>query len=365
MVVSGYYGFGNAGDELILGVLCHALAGHRVTVLSADPARTAREFGVAAVRRFDIAAIWRTLAQTDLLVSGGGGLLQDATGPASVPYYLGVIGMARARGCRVMIYAQGIGPIRKRWARAGLSLLRGAAAATVRDPESREMLLRAGVRDVEVTADAALCLPRPARAGGLPPELRALGIEAGTPVVALAPRPYGPPGFAARLAAGIGQSVAQTGARVLLVPMQRQEDTGACLDLHARLGAAAMLLPSDVPPQRYPEVFAACDAVLGMRLHALILAALGRVPAVGLSYDPKIRAFAQGLVPDIADLPLDSPADAIAAAVVQRLAPDAERTARLDRQVGDLQRLASRNNEILKDLLAAVPQPTSARRPSS
>ncbi len=363
MVVSGYYGFGNAGDELILGVLCQALAGHRVTVLSADPARTIRDFGVAAVRRFDMAGIWRVLARADLLVSGGGGLLQDATGPASVPYYLGVIGMARARGCRVMIYAQGIGPIHKAWARAGLALLRGVSAATVRDPESREMLQRAGVRGVEVTADAALCLPQPAPAG-MPPELRALGIEAGTPLLALAPRPYGAPGFSTRLAAAISQSVARTGARVLLVPMQRQEDTGACLELHAHLGKSAMLLPAEVPPQRYPAVFAACAAVLGMRLHALILAALGRVPAVGLSYDPKISAFAQGLAPDIADLHLDSPADTIAAAVVERLRPDPERSARLDRQVGDLQRLAGRNNAILRDLLGARPQPRQARRPS-
>lgn len=350
-MVSGYYGFGNAGDELILSVICEALAGHEVTVLSADPEGTAREFGVAAVRRFDLAGIWRALGRADLLVSGGGGLLQDATGPGSVPYYLGVIGMARTRGLRVMIYAQGVGPIRKRWARAALALLRGVAAATVRDPESRELLQRAGVRVIEVTADAALALPVPPRAG-VPPELRALGLDGASGVIGLAPRPYGGAGFVDRLAQAVGQVAARTGARVLLVPMQRQEDTGACLELHERLGPVAVLLPADVAPRRFPAIFAACRTVVGMRLHALILAALGRVPSVGLGYDPKIRAFAQSLQPDVSDLPLDSSLDRMAAAIAERLQADSERDARLDQAVGELQRLAARNNEVLRALLA-------------
>jgi polysaccharide pyruvyl transferase CsaB len=356
VVVSGYYGFGNAGDELILGVLCRALVGHQVTVLSADPEATAREHAVDAVPRMEPRAILGALSRADLLISGGGGLLQDASGPWTVPYYLGVVAVARAMGRRVMVYAQGIGPLRAPWARAGVRLLRGAAAVTVRDPESREMLQRAGVRGVQLTADAALCLEAPARDGGLPPELAALGVDPGRPILAVAPRPYGAAEFSAGLAAAVDAVAARTGAQVVLVAMQRREDSVACRALAGLLASGAVMLPSEVSPTRYPEVFTAFDAVVGMRLHALILAALARIPAVGLSYDPKIRAFAQGLHPDIADLPLDSPPDAISAAVVERMATADARRPVLDHAVSDLQALAAQNNTILGRLLASLPE---------
>ncbi len=354
-MVSGYYGFGNAGDELILGVLCEVLAGHRVTVLSADPAATRRLHGVEAVPRLSVGGVLRALAGADLLVSGGGGLLQDHTGPGSVPYYLGIILAARLLGCRVLIYAQGIGPLRRRWSRASLGLLRGVAGASVRDPESAEILNRFGVRGVEVTADAALCLPRPPRvAPEEVPELAGLARGAG-PVLAVAPRPYGGAGFTRDLALAVDEAVERDGARVVLVPMQRREDVVACQALRATMRHAALLLPAEIPARRYPALFGSFDVVLGMRLHALILAALARVPGVGLSYDPKISAFVQALGPDLVDLPLNSAPERIRGALLERLAQAPDRQEALDAAVRRLQGVAQRNNLLLRSLLPPAP----------
>jgi len=335
---------------LILGVLCRTLAGHDVTVLSADPAQTQAEHGVAAIPRRDPLAVLGALARTDLLVSGGGGLLQDATGPASVPYYLGIVAAARLLRRPVMVYAQGIGPLRAGWARAALRVLRGARAVTVRDAESAQLLQRAGVRDVEVTADAVLSLPRPDPAG-VPEELRAAGIGPGETVLALAPRPYGGEVFTAGLAAAADGLAGALSARVVLVPMQRREDTPACERIAAAMRCPAIVLHQRLPAARYPALFAGFHAVLGMRLHALVLAALCRVPAVGLSYDPKIDAFLRGLGPAGAEMGLDAAPAALAARVRAFFPPSAERAAALDAAVSRLQTLARRNDARLLALL--------------
>lgn len=354
VVVSGYYGFGNAGDEVILSALLRALEGHDVTVLSHAPAATRAEHAVGAVARFSLLAVARAIASSDLLVSGGGGLLQDATGPASVPYYLAVILLAAALRKPIMIYAQGIGPLRRAWARQGLRVLRLASAITVRDAESAELLRVAGVPAslVEVTADAALALPPPCPvAGVVPRELAELGLHSGERVVAIAPRPYGDERFVAKLAASADALAERADARVILVPMQLPEDLLVCEQIAAAMRSPAPILRKRPAPARYTEVFAGFELVVGMRLHALILAALARAAAVGLSYDPKIDAFLEGLGTPQFDLPLDAGEAVVVDAGLLALAAARSAPGAVQERVARLRQAAGRNNAVLLGLL--------------
>jgi Uncharacterized conserved protein len=91
--VAGYYGFKNAGDEAILEAIARELKarGHQVLALSGDPRCTREEHGIRAAHRLNPLA----LLQADLWLLGGGGLLQDATSPLSLLYYLSVLRLAR------------------------------------------------------------------------------------------------------------------------------------------------------------------------------------------------------------------------------------------------------------------------------
>ena len=151
VVISGYYGFYNSGDEAMLYAMLQALRktvpGLEVTVLSRDPGFTAREFGVHSISRVNIRQVYQELHKADLLISGGGGLLQDATGPNSIIYYLGVVSMARFLWKPVFFYAQGIGPVRTNLGRFLIRLVvNRVSTITVRDPDSRDELVSIGVK---------------------------------------------------------------------------------------------------------------------------------------------------------------------------------------------------------------------------
>ncbi len=92
ILISGYYGFNNIGDESILRTvidnLREKLKDIDITVLSQDPAQTSEKYGVKAARRMSLWDILRCVWRCDLLLSGGGSLLQDATSGRSILYYL-------------------------------------------------------------------------------------------------------------------------------------------------------------------------------------------------------------------------------------------------------------------------------------
>ena len=114
ILISGYYGFDNIGDESILRTLVTSLRERipncSLTVLSHDPAATREKYGVEAVERMSPLAIARAVRRCDMLISGGGSLLQDVTSSKSLHYYLAIIRFAQLLGKKVLIYSQGIGP---------------------------------------------------------------------------------------------------------------------------------------------------------------------------------------------------------------------------------------------------------------
>ena len=125
IVLSGYYGFHNLGDEAVLAATVQELRRLRpdaeITVLSASPGETRRVHGVESVPRAAPGAVLAALRGADLLLCGGGSLFQDATSWRSPWYYLAVLGAGRRLARRTAVYAQGLEPPRRRLVRAGIA----------------------------------------------------------------------------------------------------------------------------------------------------------------------------------------------------------------------------------------------------
>ena len=137
--ISGYYGFSNFGDEAILDVLVEYLKSKNadITIFSKNPIQTATKHRVKCVKTFDFLSVMKNIKDSDVLFSGGGSLLQDKTSLKSLLYYLFVIYYALKQKKQVVIFAQGIGPIKNPVAKfVTAQILKKCDIVTVRDDAS-------------------------------------------------------------------------------------------------------------------------------------------------------------------------------------------------------------------------------------
>jgi polysaccharide pyruvyl transferase CsaB len=292
IVVSGYFGHGNTGDEALLAGMLAAMRAVEpaleAVVISGDPLETRRSHGVEAVPRTRLAAIWYALRDADGLISGGGGLLQDRTSARPVAYYAGVMALARLARRPYVVHAQGLGPIRRRPNRVLAAMgLRGAVHVSLRDADSIALARELGVRRaLEFVPDPAIML-QPARGDGRQ--------------VVLAVRSWAdrldhllPIREAVRVLA--------TDHRILALPMHEPMDREPSEIVVDGIPGAAVVPPETSLHERLALIGSA-SLVIGMRLHALVLAAAAGVPGVAISYDPKVDAFASRVgMPIPADL---------------------------------------------------------------
>jgi len=356
-LISGYYGFGNLGDEALLAVIVDQLRARwpaaAIDVLSNDPPATARTYGVEATARAAPAAVRHAIERADVLLSGGGGLLQNVTSLRSLLYYAGIIRTAIRAGKKTMIFAQSIGPL-DFWGRAMVrQFCRGVDRATVRDERSRAIL--AGLlaaTPVERTADPVFLFEGTEQ----PLDLAAEGLaDDGVPLVVVSVRRWqNGDATAAALAVAIDRLSERTGARVALLPLGGPPDAEASTLVIRKCTSTPVLLP-DYPLAQAAQVIGRAALVIGMRLHALIIAARLGVPFVALPYDPKVSSLCEDLQYPLE--PLFVPG--------QKVPPSAEIVARIDAAwdrrdelaahlravAADVHRLAERNFAVLDELL--------------
>ncbi len=302
ITVSGYYGFHNTGDEAIALAISRELArrGHSALLLSHDPAQTSAAYGCASAARMNPLALLQSLLGAQMLWSGGGGLLQDKTSVRNLTYYLALIRGAGLLGRRVVVFNQSIGPLSlEGGARVARVLNGGKAKVIVRDRGSLETLRHLGV-EARLGGDPALLLTPPA------------DLTADHNTVVLAPR-----GDVQDANAGLKALTADLrsrGRRVVALSFHPSVDDEAARNL----GADEVISTSD--PVVALNTVAAAGYVVGVRLHAVILAAAAGVPFVGVSYDPKVAGFcADAGAPSV---PTGFDAAQVCGLVMKNTAPD-------------------------------------------
>lgn len=303
VLLCGYYGEHNLGDDALLQVLLAQLPEQvEPLVTAADGPAVTRLFAVATVDRRRLGLVLRALQDCRALVLGGGSLLQDSTSFRSLLYYGALIVTARLRGLPVLLWGQGLGPLRRRRSQLlARSLLAMASAISWRDPASAQLAQRWGIAG-RLGSDPVWALTPRAWAGQGGPI-----VLCWRPVAGLEPLGWRP------WLAAVAELADLADRPVLWLPFHREQDSG----LLERLEASG-LLPSALARRSRslaaPDLegamalFSTAGLVLAMRLHGLILAAQSGSPCAALSYDPKVAAAAAGIGCPCHDLDQPPPA---------------------------------------------------------
>lgn len=301
VLMSGYYGFGNAGDDAILESIyqgIRAASGEvSVTALSNDPEQTRRQYGIDAVPRFRVWRVFQALRRCDALLSGGGSLLQDATSTRSLVYYLSVIRCAQWLRKPVMLYANGIGPVRRPANRRRVKrAVERVSLVTLRDHASARELAEMGVGiPVRVTADPVFHLipAGPERTAEL---LAAAGLDGTKPFAVASVRDWKNSGeFRTQLARLCDHLRRAHGLEILFLLMQPERDREVTARVRALMEEPSHVLEVPAAPRELMAVLGQARLCLAMRLHTLIFAARMAVPALGLVYDPKVASYLEEL----------------------------------------------------------------------
>lgn len=301
IVISGYYGFNNAGDEALLTAILASLRAIEpdadITVISGNPGNTIIKHQVKSLYRFAAMRLLRAIGESDLVISGGGSLLQDVTSKRSLLYYLSVIAAAKWKGRKVMLFAQGIGPIRSRLMRLLTRIVCNRAdLITVRDKDSKQELERMGVfpAKVEVTADSVLTLNPASKLKGKS-ILAEAGLDPYKPIIGVSVREW-PDNRRClqQLATAVGSISEKYNAQVAILPLQVSMDMKASqmlMDCLPEMRNRVVMVKGNYSTEDFLSIIGCFRLLIGMRLHALIFAAVMKVPLMAVSYDPKVDSF--------------------------------------------------------------------------
>ena len=338
VVISGGDESNNIGDAAILAstiaILRKNIPGANITVFANDPEKIALLYSVKTLykgRKFfaGIAALLdtiKTIYHADLMIWGGGHLLQDKSSQLYIPFHLSKVFLAKLLRRPVMAYAVGVGPIdRKLGQFLTKHIVNLIDFISVRDRESKDLLKKVGVNNkpIHVTADPAIVLA-PTGQERAREILLQEGINRGNGLlIGISPRRWFHHRYSflpveylvkcniwereqrakfEKLKDVIAQSADHLAnkynAEILFVPMYTgsgQEDDKICEEIMATMKytESAKIISNSYRPQEIMGIFGLMDIVIGMRMHSLILASRMNVPVIGLNYSPKGVSFMQ------------------------------------------------------------------------
>ena len=286
IVVSGYIGFDNFGDEILLSVLLQNLKseGVKITVISSNPSKTSFIHGVTSCKTFDILRVVTSILRSDILISGGGSLLQDKTSLKSLLYYLFVIFCAKFFRKKVIIFSQGIGPINNLFAKFITKyLLKNCDLLSVRDEKSLFLLRGWGIDNVALESDAVFNIDIPK----YNPQNK-IGIQ-------LRSWKYLSEDFLNELANQIILNFSDK--EILLFSFQNSLDYEICKKFQTKLLLKAPQLKTQIIQNDYPnniiDNFKNIEYLIAMRFHACLLSTKFGIKTLAINYDEKVEKLAK------------------------------------------------------------------------
>lgn len=286
VLVSGYIGFNNFGDEAIFQALSKHLKelNFDVLLLCNNPIKTAEIYNVKTYYFKNIIQVLKAVLRTDVLISGGGSLLQNKTSNFSLFYYLFIILLAKICFKKVIIFAQGIEPIVGKIPEfITKSILKIVDFISVRDEKSLNLLKSWKINSILVS-DPAYSLVQDREISknkeGLIVQLRSFnGINQE---------------FILNLAKAISKKYQ---GKISVFSFQDEIDEMICLSFIEELKRNNIVAEyiQNQTVEKTIEIINNAKYVISTRLHGLIISNALNCKTFALCYDEKIKTLVQEL----------------------------------------------------------------------
>ena len=287
LLIAGYHGYGNCGDEATLMAMTTNIKEMapdvNITAISHIPELTKTEYNINSIQRFNAIEVMRAIVKSDIILSGGGTLIQNGTSTRSLLYYLSIIKMAKLFKKKVMLYSNGIGPVNGKLNRKLVKMVvNNVDLITLREEFSKKDLLDMGVKkpQIHITADAAFTLKsisdEKARQFLIKEKIPLDKDIIGVSVRNWSKAKYGDK-YIKEIAKACDNMVKQDIETSKKVMYEMKQDSYILQELYK--------------PDEILGIIGQMKLILGMRLHTLLFSASKKVPMIGLVYDPKIEYY--------------------------------------------------------------------------
>jgi polysaccharide pyruvyl transferase CsaB len=295
VLLCGYYGFGNMGDDLLLnGAIKYARKKYgniALCALTKNGKKDSDRFGVKCVFRSNIFAVAKEIKRAKYVVFGGGTLLQNSTSLRSLLYYLFILKYAQKKKKPTELWGNGIGNIKGwLWRKKTAEILCECHFVGLRDKAS---LLEA----VQLLGEFSGAVPllslesdisHLADVSGGNIEKHVLKLFGGHCRFALiAPRGVEKKGQTESLVAWC-EHLHASGIGLVVAPMYPAQDLDICKWL-ARRFSGKLVYPSTLA--ELCALAKRAELVCSMRYHGLVLAANAGTPFIGFGAEEKIKSF--------------------------------------------------------------------------
>jgi len=307
-VLSGYYGYGNIGDDTLLYTVISNILQKKhdmkICLLTKNPKKFQKWLdnhfaNITAKHRFNFFRVRNSIKKSNALVFGGGTLLCDNTSTRSFVYYSYLLKTAQKLGKKTILYANGIGPLFNKKNKTELkNLIRNITLATIRDKESYDYLMNLGEEitgkdKIYLTTDEALTVKENKYINTYKKDFKEF-IK--NDYVVISVRRWKDLGsdFFAEFSAAIDSICRENNLAPVYLLMQPSTDKYISEHLSS-LNGRAYLANCGGDIGKVLAIVRSAEAVISMRLHALIFAAAFDIPMIGISYDPKVKGFMNSL----------------------------------------------------------------------
>lgn len=297
ILMYGYFGAGNMGDEAILEVQTKIIRelnpDVELSVLTHDKEK-AKELNLKPYDYKDILEIIKAIEECDLIISGGGGLFQDISGSFNPLYYGLMMYLGDVVQKPVFVFGQGFGPITTK---EGISytkkLLPYCTKATFRDKESlKEFKEYAPNVPCYYTADPAFAYPIGDSEKG-EQLLKQIGVkDLNKKIIYFSIREFKNLDYKI-IAEGLNKwynSLKDKDIQIIIIPFQFEFDEEISKK-NSELLVFEHYVSGELKVSQLMDLFSVknCELIFSTRLHGIILGAISHKCCIAISYDFKVK----------------------------------------------------------------------------